>query len=169
MGRVPCLSVEIAGAGWLGYCCWSVMLWVRYVAGVARRRKSFLEKYWGYGVLVAIILGWWFAEDKGKIAPLLIVGSLLAIFYFLFRVPRTCGAEGREGPCRNNAQGLLFGCNQVRQHKRQNFARRLGRERWRRLNRGLWTSPKDAVATLSCLGTVVSAIAATMAVILDRG
>lgn len=141
----------------------------RYVADVARKRKSFLEKYWGYGVLVALAAGWWLAEDKGKIAPLLIAGSVLAIIYFLFRVPRTCGAEGREGPCRHNAQGLLFGCNQVRQHKRQNLARRLGKERWSRLNKGLWSSPKDTVATLSCLGATISGVAATMAVILDRG
>lgn len=128
-----------------------------------------MEKYWGYGVLVALAAGWWLAEDKGKIAPLLIAGSVLAIIYFLFRVPRTCGAEGREGPCRHNAQGLLFGCNQVRQHKRQNLARRLGKERWSRLNKGLWSSPKDTVATLSCLGATISGVAATMAVILDRG
>lgn len=141
----------------------------QYVADVARDRKSFIEKYWGYGVLGALVWGWWVAEDRGKVAPLLIAGSVVAIIYFLFRVPRTCGAEGRQGPCRNNAYGLLFGCNQIRQHKRQNLARKLGRERWRRLNRGLWATPKDTMATLSCLGATLSALAATMAVILDRG
>lgn len=142
---------------------------VTTVFDVARGRKSFIEKYWGYGLLAAIAAAWWIVDDKGKVAPLLIAASVLTIIYFLFRVPRTCGAKGRQGACRNNAQGLLFGCNQVREHKRQNLARRLGRERWRRLNRGLWATPKDTMATLSCLGATGSALAATMAVILDRG
>lgn len=136
---------------------------------MAKRKKGFLDKYWGYGVLALLIWGWWVAEDKGKVAPLLILASLLAIVYFVFRVPRTCGARGRQGPCRNNARGLLFGCNQVREHKRQNFARKLGGDRWRELNRGLWLSPKESIATLATLGSTVSAFAAVAAIVLDRG
>ena len=136
---------------------------------MARGNRAFLGKYWGYAVLIATGWAWWAHDDKSKIAPLLIAGSLASVVYFLFKVPRTCGAEGRQGPCRNNAKGLLFGCNQVREHKRQNFARRLGRERWRRINHGLWTSPKESMATLACLGATVSAIAASLNVILDRG
>jgi hypothetical protein len=136
---------------------------------MARGKQGLLGRYWGYAVLAAVAWGWWAADDKGKIAPLLIAGSLLAIVYFLFRVPRTCGAEGRQGACRNNARGLLFGCNQVRQHKRQNFARKLGRDRWRELNRGLWITPKERVATLACMGSTISGLAAVAAVILDRG
>ncbi|MFC6080165.1 hypothetical protein [Sphaerisporangium aureirubrum] len=136
---------------------------------MARGTTGIIKKYWGYLIVGLLIWGWWAAEDKGKIAPLLIIGSVLAIVYFLFRVPRTCGAVGRQGPCRNNARGLLFGCNQVRQHKRQNFARKLGRDRWKQLNAGLWVSPKERVATLSCLGSAFSGIAAVVAIILDRG
>ncbi|GLW20682.1 hypothetical protein [Microbispora triticiradicis] len=142
---------------------------VLYLAPMARGKQGFFGKYWGYAVFAAVAWGWWAADDKGKIAPLLIAGSLLAIIYFLFRVPRTCGAEGRQGPCRHNARGLLFGCNQVRQHKRQNFARKLGRDRWRELNRGLWITPKERVATLACIGSTFSGLAAIAAVILDRG
>ncbi|MFB9718279.1 MULTISPECIES: hypothetical protein [Planobispora] len=136
---------------------------------MARKKQSFISKYWGYGVLLALIWGWWAADDKGEVAPLLIIGSVLAIIYFLFRVPRTCGARGRQGPCRNNAKGLLFGCNQVREHKRQNFTRRLGRDRLKEWNRGLWISPKERVATLACIGSTFSGLAGVMAVILDRG
>lgn len=136
---------------------------------MAKRKRGLLEKYWGYVVLVALAWGWWMADDKGKIAPFLVAGSLLAIIYFLFRVPRTCGARGRQGPCRNNARGLLFGCNQVREHKRQNFSQKLGRDRWRELNRGLWISPKECVATMSCIGSTLSGFAAVAAVILNRG
>ncbi|WP_157246259.1 hypothetical protein [Nonomuraea typhae] len=136
---------------------------------MARKGQGFFGKYWGYAVLVALAAGWLLVEDKGKIAPLLIAGSLMALVYFLFRVPRTCGARGRQGPCRNNARGLLFGCNQVREHKRQNFARKLGRDRWRELNRGLWISPKERIATLACIGSTFSGVAAVAAVILDRG
>lgn len=136
---------------------------------MVRRKQGFIGKYWGYCVLAAVAGGWWVADDRGRIAPLLIAGSLFALVYFLFRVPRTCGALGRQGPCRNNARGLLFGCNQVREHKRQNFARKLGRDRWREINRGLWISPKERVATLACIGSTLSGMAAVAAVILDRG
>ncbi|MFI0421024.1 hypothetical protein [Spongiactinospora sp. 9N601] len=136
---------------------------------MARRKQNLIEKYWGYAVLAAVAWGWWVADDKGEVAPLLIAGSLLAIIYFLFRVPRTCGAQGRQGACRNNARGLLFGCNQVREHKRQNLTRKLGRERWRELNRGLWISPKERVATMACIGSTLSGFAAVAAVLLNRG
>jgi hypothetical protein len=131
------------------------------------RRRGLIRKYWGYWLLGLTAWGWWAADDLGVIAPLLIAGSLLAFAYFLFRVPRTCGAQGRLGPCRNNARGLLFGCNQVRQHKRQNFDKKLGRERWRHLNEGLWITPKERVATLSCIGSALSGFAAVAALILS--
>jgi hypothetical protein len=136
---------------------------------MAQRKKHFIEKYWGYAVLVALIWGWWAADDRGKVAPLLIFGSLLTIAYFLFRVPRTCGARGRQGPCRNNARGLLFGCNQVREHKRQNFYGKLGRERWRQINHGLWISPKECVAIMSCIGSALSGLAAVVTLVFHSG
>jgi hypothetical protein len=136
---------------------------------MARGRRTFIGKYWGYVVLVGLVWGWWAADDRGKIAPLLIGASFLAVVYFLFRVPRTCGARGRSGPCRNNARGLLFGCNQVREHKRQNFSRKLGGERWRELNRGLWISPKERLATLSLIGSALSGLAAVATLFLPKG
>lgn len=56
---------------------------VTTVFDVARGRKSFIEKYWGYGLLAAIAAAWWIVDDKGKVAPLLIAASVLTIIYFL--------------------------------------------------------------------------------------
>lgn len=134
-----------------------------------RRVTRFLNNYWGYVVIGVALLVWWMADDRARMAPLVLIASVISLFYFLFRVPRSCGAEGRQGPCRNNARGLLFGCNQVRVHKRQNLLRRVGWHKWRELNRGLWMKPRDKLATLSCAGTLLSGFAATFAVLLDRG
>jgi hypothetical protein len=70
------------------------------------------------------------------------------------------------GPWHNNARSLLFGCNQG-QHKRQNFARKLGRERWRQLSHGLWNTPKERMATLSCEGSALSGFVAVAALIVN--
>ncbi|GAA1520694.1 hypothetical protein GCM10009677_62310 [Sphaerisporangium rubeum] len=132
-----------------------------------KKNKGFIAKYWGYALLLGLMAAWWLVDDKVKVAPFIIAGSLLAIYYFLFRVPRPCGAQGRDGACRNNAYGLMAGC-QLQQHKRQNFFRRLGSEKLRRLNHGLWTSPKEGLASIAALASAVSCLAAIVALFLPK-
>ena len=52
----------------------------------------------------------------------LLVGFVLvaaaSTLYFLLSAPLRCIAMGRQGRCRNNAQGLLRGC-WIREHKWQ--------------------------------------------------
>ncbi|WP_433351481.1 hypothetical protein ACQP25_00250 [Microtetraspora malaysiensis] len=132
-----------------------------------KKKKGFAEKYWGYVLLIGLMVAWWVVDDRGKLAPFLILGSVLAIYYFLFRVPRPCGAQGREGPCRNNAYGLMAGC-QLQQHKRQNIFKQLGSEKLRRMNHGLWISPKEVLASIAGLTSLISCIAAIVALFLPK-
>lgn len=124
------------------------------------RRKSVVEKYWGYLLFLLIIWGWWSTSDWVTYGPVLALLSVLTAAYFIFRVPLTCGALNRnETRCRNNARGLMFGCNQVREHKRQNAIRRMGLTRkWREINKGLWITPKDCLASLVAITSIISAI-----------
>lgn len=128
------------------------------------RRRSVFAKYWGYLLFPLIIWGWWETSDYAWYAPLLILLSVFTLAYFIFRVPLTCGALNRNGSrCRNNARGLMFGCNQIREHKRQNAIRRMGLTRkWYAINKGLWITPKDCLASLVAITSIISAVAGTM-------
>ncbi|MFE7774480.1 hypothetical protein ACFU5O_11350 [Streptomyces sp. NPDC057445] len=76
---------------------------------------EFLKKRWGVVVLVLGILAW--AGDV--IGPqVFILAAAAAVLYFLLQAPLRCIAMGRQGRCRNNAQGLLRGC-WIREHKWQ--------------------------------------------------
>ena len=70
--------------------------------------NDFLKKRWGVVVLVVAILGW--ASDVfGPVVLVTLSGA--SVLYFLFQAPLWCTAQGRQGRCRNNAQGLLRGCH----------------------------------------------------------
>ncbi|GEK00979.1 MULTISPECIES: hypothetical protein [unclassified Streptomyces] len=76
---------------------------------------DFLKKRWGVVILLLGILAW--ASDA--IGPgIFILVAAVAVLYFLFQAPLRCIALGRQGRCRNNAQGLLRGC-WIREHKWQ--------------------------------------------------
>ncbi|MEV7970246.1 hypothetical protein AB0O34_30305 [Sphaerisporangium sp. NPDC088356] len=142
---------------------------------MARRGTTgFIAKYWGYLIFVLAIWGWVAVDDKIKIAPVLIVLSLGALAYFLFKVPHQCGAinrqakPGQDPRCRNNAKGLMFGCH-LMQHKRQNFFQRMGIGKWREANRGLWINPKECLASVVALTSIVSGIGGLVVAIVKPG
>jgi hypothetical protein len=94
-----------------------------------------------------------------------LVLSVAALGYFLFQAPLWCGAVTREGTlCRNNSSGLLIGCH-LREHKWQKLKMAFVPKAWRELNRGLWATPREGVNTLAGLGSVVSALAAVVAIL----
>ena len=103
-----------------------------------------------------------------SIAGLILVLSVAAFGYFLFQAPPWCGAITREGTlCRNNSSGLLIGCD-LREHKWQKLRMAFIPKAWRELNRGLWSTPREGVTTLAGLGSVVSALAAVVMIIVVR-
>lgn len=115
------------------------------------------KKYWGYVVLAILLSAWWISS----VGPaFLIVLSAAATFYFLFQAPVFCGAANRnEKPCRNNASGLLLGC-QLQQHKWQKLKLLVVPAAWRRLNRGLWVNPTTGLNTVLAGLTILSTISA---------
>ena len=86
----------------------------------------------------------------------------MAVLYFLFQAPLWYGAVTRTGLlCRNNSSGLLIGCH-LREHQWQKLKLVFIPKAWSKLNRGLWATPRDGVATVSGLGSAVSALAAVV-------
>lgn len=124
-----------------------------------------LRKYWGYLAFLVLLVGWLIPE----VGPVfLIVLSVLVTAYFLFLAPMWCGAETREGlSCRNNSPGLLMGCH-LREHRWQKLKMAFIPRRWRELNRGLWTNPKEGLTTLSTIVAIISGIAATIVAIVGQ-
>jgi hypothetical protein len=83
----------------------------------------------------------------------------LALIYFLFQAPLTCGAEIRGGGhCRNNSHGILLGCH-LRQHKWQRFRDVFVSRKWRDVFHDLTETPKDKLGTASALISVFSLFA----------
>lgn len=127
-----------------------------------------LERYWGFLALLAAVACWVgliLGKVSTAIVALVLVLSVGAVVYFLFRAPLWCGAVTRDGTlCRNNSSGVLFGCH-LREHKFQKLKMAFVPKAWRELNRGLWATPRDGVTTLSGLGSVVSALAAVVAIL----
>lgn len=110
----------------------------------------------GVLVIALLIIGWL----NGFAWPVLIVLSLLSTSYILFGLPLWCGAITRDDTlCRRNSTGLLMGCS-YRQHKWQRLKMVLIPRMWRKLNRGLWNTPKESLATLTALASICSAVAA---------
>ena len=117
-----------------------------------------LRRYWGWALFAAMITTAW----TWRLGPgVLIVGWVLVTTYFLFQAPVWCGAEGRQGPCRNNSSGILLGCNKVRQHKWQKLKLTFVPRRWRELNKGLWVTPAKSLATAGAVVGIVSGVVST--------
>ena len=89
------------------------------------------------------------------------VVSVTGAVHLLFREPLLwCGAATREGDrCRNNAKGLLMGCNQVRQHKWQKVQLLIHPSGWSDLTRSVFYGTRKACAALAALVTFVSGLA----------
>ncbi|MCO6010574.1 hypothetical protein NE236_37015 [Actinoallomurus purpureus] len=120
---------------------------------------KWLARYWGLLTLVVLVVAWW----VGGVQPaILLTLSLITAVYFFFRAPAWCGAVNRDGTlCRRNAKGALMGCS-YRQHKWQKLKMTFVPHGWRRLNRGLWVTPREGMTTLAGLASVTSAIAAAI-------
>ncbi len=121
------------------------------------------RRYWGYVLLVGLVAAW----SSPRFGPsLVIVLSLVVTLFFLFRAPVWCCAVNRDGTlCRNNSYGLLLGCSK-RQHKWQKIRMTVLPHAWKQLNRGLWVSPREGLATLAAVTGVVSSIAGTVALLI---
>jgi hypothetical protein len=124
-----------------------------------------LARYWGFLALI-IAVGGWVGIAAGKLAASVVIGILAvsgaAVVYFLFQAPLWCGAVTRTGLlCRNNSSGLLIGCH-LREHKWQKLKLTFVPRAWGKLNKGLWATPRDGMATLAGLGSVLSALAAVV-------
>ena len=116
-----------------------------------------LRKYWGWLLFAVMIMAAW----SWQLGPaVLIAGWALVTAYFLFQAPVWCGAEGRQGPCRNNAAGILLGCK-LRQHKWQRLKLAFVPRRWRELNKGLWVNPTKCLTTVGAIVGIVSGIVST--------
>lgn len=112
-----------------------------------------LRRYWGYIALALAIAGW--VTHAVGYAAIAIV-SFMALVYFLFQAPLTCGAENRDGThCRENSHGILVGCWR-RQHKWQKVRDIFASRRWRDVYHELMGSPKDKLGTVSALISVLS-------------
>jgi hypothetical protein len=113
---------------------------------MAVRHKRSLWRFWGYGVLVVMLLA--------------VLGHYTGpAFYVLFSAPVYCGAINRKRGtevefCRNNSAGLLLGCH-LRNHKWQKLSSMWWSLGWRQKTRGLWSSPSAQFATLTgVIGTL---------------
>lgn len=112
-----------------------------------------LRRYWGYIALTLSLIGW--ITHAVGYAVIMII-SLMALVYFLFQAPLTCGAEIRNGlHCRNNSRGLLLGC-WIRQHKWQRARDIFASRKWRETFHDLLGTPKDKLGTISGLVSIVS-------------
>jgi|ERR1022692_1853105 hypothetical protein len=130
-----------------------------------------LRRYWGFPALI-IAVACWIGLIAGKVAAsaasVILVLSVAAVAYFLFQAPLWCGAVTRDGRlCRNNSSGLLIGCH-LREHKWQKLRLAFIPKAWSELNRGLWATPRDGVATLAGMGSAASALAAVVTILIIR-
>lgn len=127
-----------------------------------------VRRYWGFLALIIAVGGWagWIAgKVAASVAVVILVLSVAAVGYFLFQAPLWCGAVTRNGQfCRNNSSGLLIGCH-LREHKWQKVKMAFVPKAWSELNRGLWATPRDRVASIGGLGSAVSALAAVVAIV----
>jgi hypothetical protein len=122
--------------------------------------QRFLRRYWGYLALVLAILG--LITHLHEYAVILIL-SLLAMVYFLVQAPLWCGAEIRGGgSCRNNSHGIILGCY-LREHKWQRLKDIFISRRWRKTIHELMSSPKEILATIGGLASIVSLAIALVA------
>jgi hypothetical protein len=122
--------------------------------------ERFLRRYWGYIALALAILG--LIMDLFGYVVILIF-SLLALVYFLVQAPLWCGAETRTGDrCRNNSNGILLGCH-LREHKWQRLRDIFVSRKWRDVIHDLMSSPKEILATIGGLASIISLVIALIA------
>lgn len=121
----------------------------------ATRKK--IGRTWDYLLLVVIAYGWFgTAMGPGVIALI----SVVCVVYMLFQAPMWCCADGRNHqPCRNNASGILMGC-QLRQHKWQKAKMAVRYSSWGKLFGQVLASVGGKAATVSALASSGSAIVA---------
>ena len=121
---------------------------------------KWLLRYWGYLALAAGIVGWF---THTLTVVVILVLSVAAVGYFLLQTPVWCGAITRgDQLCRNNSHGLLLGCH-LREHKWQKIKMVFAVKGWQIINRGLWSSPKEILATVGGLISIGTFLAAVIA------
>ena len=121
------------------------------------RSKNSLARWWGFALVVAVLAA---LPSREVPAAILFVLSGLGLLWALFFAPVWCGAVTRKhGPCRNNSWGLLLGCH-LRKHRWQKFKMMFVSRRWQQMNRGLWSSPAEILATVSGIITIVGVVIA---------
>lgn len=121
---------------------------------------KWLRRYWGYLALALAIVGL-VTHTIGY--AVISIFSIAAFAYFLVQAPVWCGAITRQGQlCRNNSTGVLLGCR-YREHKWQKLKMTFVPKAWRQLNHGLWAGPKEVLATVGSLTSVVSLAIALIA------
>lgn len=123
-----------------------------------------LRRYWGYLALALAIVG---LVTHTFAYVVILIFSAAALGYFLIQAPVWCGAMTRAGQmCRNNSTGVLLGCH-LREHKWQKIKMTFVPRMWRELNHGLWAGPKEILATLGGVASVVSLLIALVPVLAD--
>jgi hypothetical protein len=121
------------------------------------RSKNSLARWWGFAFVVAVLAA---LPSREVPAAILFVLSGLGLVWVLFFAPVWCGADTRKHEsCRNNSWGLLLGCH-LREHRWQKFKMMFVNRRWQQLNRGLWSSPAEILATVSGVVTIVGVVVA---------
>jgi hypothetical protein len=128
---------------------------------------KWVRRYWGY--LAVVLLVFLFSNGQRDPTVVLVLAGAAAVYFFV-QAPVWCGATTREGqPCRRNSRGLLFGCNQNRQHKWQVFKAATVPRTAHQLHSTYWASPGQRVASIGAFSTLFAALVALVAVILNRG
>jgi len=138
---------------------------------VARHRRRrlpvlrFLSRYWGL-IPALVLLGALSTPHVLAMGPVILSGVAI-LLWSLVSAPCVCCAVNRErmkdgSPtyCRNNSNGVLLGCSQVRQHKLQKITTRLWWFSFLRHHgwREMWKSPASWIANLSGVAGLVSAL-----------
>jgi hypothetical protein len=120
--------------------------------------------FWGCLLFVALLVAW------GLHLPLviLLVLSVLETWYVLFQMPLWCGAQTRKNLwCRNNSRGLLLGCH-LRQHRWQRLKMTFVPLAFRHATLGLWTDPRQILATAVGVGSILSTCTAVISLVFKK-
>jgi hypothetical protein len=65
--------------------------------------------------------------------------------------------------CCNNSTGVLLGCH-LREHKWQKLKMTVIPRQWREINKGLWASPRECLATVEGIASVASLVVALVTI-----
>jgi hypothetical protein len=123
-----------------------------------------LLRYWGYLAFALAVYGW---VTHAFQLTIILALSVATAAYSLLAAPVWCGAVTRKGElCRRNSSGILLGCH-LREHKWQKIKMTFALAGWRTINRGLWSSPREGMNTLTGIAAVASAIAAGVATLIQ--